>query len=115
MTEAENASTRGNLSTLYKITRPSAPVLGKSGRNITTEHQEAARWVEHFRDVLNQPDPDEPANPSPAADILNIDVGVPTAEEVIKIIKAMKTSKAAGVDSNHAEMLKADLLTSTKA
>lgn len=43
--EAETASTRGNLSSLYKITqllsgnniKPSVPVLDKSGRKITTE------------------------------------------------------------------------------
>ena len=83
--DAENASARGNLSTLYKITKllsgnntkPSAPVLDKSGRKITTQHQEAPRWVEHFREVLNHPDPDEPATPSPAIDTLNINTGPP--------------------------------------
>lgn len=61
--EAECASTRGNLSSLYKINqllsgnniKPSVPELDKSGRKITTERQEAARWVEHFRGVLNHP------------------------------------------------------------
>ena len=71
--------------------------------------------MEHFRDVLNHPEPDEPAIPSPAADMLTIDIGPPTAAEVIKSIKAMNTGKAAGIDSIHAEMLKADLLTSTRA
>lgn len=66
--EAEIASIRGNLSSLYKITKllseynikPSVPVLDKSGRKITTEQQEATRWLEHFQDVLNRPETDEP-------------------------------------------------------
>ena len=62
--EAESAAARGEMSTVYKITKRlcgnytthSAPVKGK-------EHEQADRWVEYFCEVLNHPQPDEPADP----------------------------------------------------
>ena len=69
--EAESAAARGELSTVYKITKRlcgnytthSAPVKGKDGSIITTEREQADRWVEYFCEVLNHPQPDEPADP----------------------------------------------------
>ena len=92
----------------------SAPVKGKDGSTITTEREQADRWVEYFCDVLNHPQPDEPADPPPVPDDLNIDTSPPTEAEVKNAIKAMKSGKAPGVDSIHAEMLKADLSTATR-
>ena len=80
--EAECVAARGELSTVYKITKRlcgnytnhSNPVKGKDGSTITTEHEQANRWVEHFRQVLNHPQPDEPANPPPVPDsLINIE------------------------------------------
>ena len=118
--EAESAAARGELSTVYKITKRlcgnyithSAPVKGKYGSTITTEHEQANRSVEYFCEVLNHPQPDEPADPLPEPDDLNIDTSLPTEAEVRNAIKAMKSGRAPGVDSIHAEMLKADLSTS---
>lgn len=67
-----------------------------------------------MQDVLNQPDPDKPAILSAAVDILNIDVGPSTAEELMNFIKTMKTGRAAGPYNIHAEMPYIDLLTSTR-
>ena len=50
----------------------------------------------------------------PVTDDLNIDTSPPTEAEVRNAIKAMKSGKAPGVDSIHAEMLKADLSTATR-
>ena len=69
--EAESAAARGELSTVYKITKRlcgnytthSATVKGKDDSTITTEREQADRWVEYFCDVLNHPQPDEPADP----------------------------------------------------
>ena len=69
--EAESARARGELSTVYKITKRlcgnytthSAPVKSKDGSTITTEREPADRCVEYFCDVLNHPQPDEPAEP----------------------------------------------------
>ena len=52
--EAESVAARGELSTVYKITKRlcgnytthSAPVKSKDGSTITTEHEQADRWVE---------------------------------------------------------------------
>ena len=120
--EAERAAARGEISTVYKITKQlcgkntsqSAPVKDKDGNNLTTERDQAARWVQHFREVLNRPEPDDLADPPPAEDVLNINTSPPTEAEVRCAIKAMKSGKAPGIDSIHAEMLKADLGTSTK-
>ena len=87
---------------------------GKDGSTITTEREQADRWVEYFCEVLNHPQPDEPADPPPVPDDLNIDTSPPTEAEVRNAIKAMKSGKAPGVDSIHAEMLKADLSTATR-
>ena len=69
--EAESAAARGELSTVYKITKRlcgnyathSARMKGKDGSTITTERDQADRWVEYFCEVLNHPQPDEPADP----------------------------------------------------
>ena len=65
--------------------------------------------------MLNRPEPDGPANPPSADDVLEINTSPPTEVEVRTAIKAMKSGgKAPGIDSIHAEMLKADIETSTK-
>ena len=71
-------------------------------------------WL-NISEVLNHPQPDEPADLPPVPDDLNIDTSPPTEAEVRNAIKAMKSGKAPGVDSIHAEMLKADLSTSIKS
>jgi hypothetical protein len=56
-TQAEVAAEQGRLSTVYKITkqlctkpsRQSVPVRDKSGNLITTEAEQALRWVQHFQ------------------------------------------------------------------
>ena len=68
--EAESAAARGELITVYKITKRlcgnytthSAPVKGKDGSIITTEREQADRWVEYLCEVLNHPQPDEPTS-----------------------------------------------------
>ena len=99
--EAESAAARGELSTVYKITKRlcgnyithSAPVKGKYGSTITTELEQADRWVEYFCEVLNHPQPDEPTDPPPppVPDDLNIDTSPPTEAEVRNVIKAMES------------------------
>ena len=88
--EAECAAVRGELSTVHKIikrlcgnyTNHCAPVKGKDGSSITTEREQADRWVEHFCEVLNHLQPDEPADLPPAPDDHNIDTRQPTEAEV---------------------------------
>ena len=120
--EAEEAAVRGEISTVYKITKQlcnkntskSIPVKSKDGKVLTTEREQAARWVQHFQEILNRPEPDDPANPAPADTFLEIDVSQPTVAEVRIAIKTMKSGRAPGVDAIHAEMLKTDIESSVK-
>ena len=59
---AEKVAPRGDLRTVYKITKELSgqykqppPVNDKKGNIITTKREQAARWVEHFKAVLNRP------------------------------------------------------------
>ena len=120
--EAEEAAVRGEISTVYKITKQlcnkntskSIPVKSKDGKVLTTEREQAARWVQHFQEILNRPEPDDPANPAPADTFLEIDVSQPTVAEVRIAIKTTKSGRAPGVEAIHAEMLKTDIETSVK-
>ena len=93
--KAEQATTRDEMSMVYKITKQlccsnikqSTPVNDTNGTAVTTEQGQADRWVEHFCQVLNQPQPDNPADPAPAVETLNIDPSPPTQEEVHKAIR----------------------------
>ena len=87
---------------------------GKDGNTITTEREQADRWVEYFCEVLNHPQPDEPADPH-QCQITSTSTPVPPTEaEIRNAIKDMKSGKASGIDSIRAEMLKADLSTATR-
>ena len=124
--EAEQAAAMGKINVVYKITKricgtcnnfnQSACVKDKNGDALTTERNQAARWVQHFQEVLNRPEPDGPANPPPVDDALEINTSPPTEVKVTcrTAIKAMKSGKAPGIDFIHAEMLKVDIETSTK-
>ena len=120
--QAEVAARKGNSRELYKITKllsgknssRSSTLKNKQGEILTTEIEKANRWVEHFKEVLNRPLPNNIANPEPAQNDLNIRVDVPSQSEVRKAIETMKPNKAPGIDQIQAEILKADLETSTK-
>ena len=119
--EAEKAVARGDLNTVYKITKELCgqskqppPVKDKKGKIITTEKEQAARWVEHFKDILNRPEPTVIFEGAPQKDDLKICTDPPSKEEITKAIKSMKPGKAAGIDGIQAELLKADMGTATE-
>lgn len=117
--EAEEAARRGDMNRVHKISKqlsgksgksapPPPPVKNKDGKVITTEKEQSERWRQHSQEVLNRPEPEEPAEPTPSEITLDIDTGPPTAGEVKDAILAMKSKKAPGIDMIQAEMLKAD-------
>lgn len=63
--EAEKAAAYGNLGTVFKITKRlygkctthSTHVRDKNGNICPSEREQAARWVQHFEEVLNFPEP----------------------------------------------------------
>ena len=115
------AAARGEMSVVltrtpsaFVVTTSTSLPVSKNGNASTTERSQAARWVQHFQEVLNSPEPDGPASPPSADDVLEINTSPPTEVEVRTAIKATKSGKAPSIDSIHAEMLKADIETSTK-
>ena len=65
--EAQDASNRNDTRTLYRISKElggngtisNAPIKDKNGRILQTEEEQNERWVEHFKEILNQPEPTE--------------------------------------------------------
>ena len=100
--DAERVAARGILSVVYRITKQlsgkntnqSAPVKDKDGNNLTTEQEQAAGCVQHFREALSHTPPDDPADPPPADIALDIDTSTPTEVDVRLSIKAMNCRKA---------------------
>lgn len=115
------AAAKGQLSVVYRITKQlSGPrsiytklVKDKEGKLLTTEKEQAERWAQHFEEVLNGPEPEEPADPEPTEDIA-INTDPPSQAEVQTAIRDMKRGKAPGIDMLHAEMLLADITTASR-
>ncbi|XP_071136923.1 uncharacterized protein [Mytilus edulis] len=88
--EAEKSAILGELRTVYKITKQlygtsnaqTAHVNDKNGKALKTEREQAERWVQHFKEILNCPEPDIIATPEPSEYDLNINTEPPTTEEV---------------------------------
>lgn len=63
--EAQEAAENNNIKTLYKIVQEltsyrsssGVPISSKDGKALLSDEEQEARWVEHFREVLNQPMP----------------------------------------------------------
>ena len=120
--QAEAAARHGDSRELYKITKllagkkPSSSntLKNKQGQILTTEREKAERWVEHFKEVLNRPEPMIIANPENAPNDLEINIDIPNEAEVRKAIESLKPNKAPGIDLINAEIIKADIESSTK-
>ena len=73
-----------------------------------TGKEQNARWVEHFKEVLYQPNPKEifgfkleTIQPE-----LDVKTDAITKEEVKEVIKSLKNNKTAGIDQITAELIK---------
>ena len=124
--EAETAAKKNEMKALYSITRKLSQnkksnicgVRGKDGKLITEEREVLARWKEHFEEVLNPETENEMELPGVyplfgAEDILDIDTGPFTINEVKEAIEKTRSGKAPGDDHINAELLKSDIGTST--
>ena len=115
-TEAEETAMKNDSKTLFKIVKDltrvnsnnKVPIKDKHGKVLSSEEEQNHRWIEHFREVLNQPDP---------SSFLNFDIyevmhplEASTDEiritEVLKAIKTLKNNKAPGIDNILPEVLK---------
>ncbi|CAC5404203.1 unnamed protein product [Mytilus coruscus] len=120
--EAEEAARANNIKALYdniklqtgKYQKGSRPVNSKEGKTINTHEEQMKRWVEHFKNELNQDPPVNKADIPPAEELLAVDCKRPSTGEIKKAIKMLKNNKAPGPDNIPAEALKADIETSTQ-
>jgi hypothetical protein len=84
-------------------------VKDKNGKIITSVQEQLDLWKEHFIEVLNSEHPPnmnvETAQTCPE---LQISIRAPSKREIMEAVKAMKKVKAAGIDTNSAEILQVD-------
>ena len=71
-----------------------------------------ARWVDKFKNVLNQPCFLNTVKPLPASKELEISTGTPTVKEIKDAIRSLKNGKSTEIDAIHADMLKVEFPTS---
>ncbi|XP_072167451.1 uncharacterized protein [Diadema setosum] len=122
--EAQRAANRNDSRSLYRIVKElsgtgnanSIPIKNKEGKTLASEEEQNARWVEHFQEVLNQPDPPSLIDFSEedVMEPLDLDTGQITEAEVLRAIKALKNGKAAGIDNITPELLKYSQQDTTK-
>ena len=62
--------------------------------------------------MLNRPEPNKPVDPDPSDDT-DINISPPSQAEVETAVKAMKSGKTPGINSLQAELLKADVITTS--
>jgi len=99
---------------LYSVARQltgvnsNVPMKRKDGRMLLTEEEQNVRWMEHFKEVLNQPEPtiELDTDNSDASKELEVNMTDITAEEVTRAINSLTNIKAPGIDEISAEMLK---------
>ncbi|KAK1804513.1 hypothetical protein P4O66_020515, partial [Electrophorus voltai] len=114
--EAHEAASKNDNKTLYCIVREltgawsnsSAPIKNKDGMFLLTREEQDVRWVEHFKETLNQPTPantyDFGATPPSPDLVVNLDLI--TIEETKVAIRTLKANKAPGLDEIAPETLK---------
>ena len=120
--EAEDAAAQGNMKQLYDTTRKLAgkykqvdgPIEDKKGNVLTSDEDQLKRWREHFEELLNQSEPENPPDILPADEVLQVTCERPSKAEIDKAIHHMKRGKASGPNEIPTEAYKADMETSTK-
>ena len=113
--EAEGAAARNDMRAVYQIAKKitgsskasTGPVKAKDGSLLSEGEDKLVRWAEHFKEVLNRPEPASPAVTDEQSHLLPIDTSDFTEDEVRKTIENLKNNKSPGMDGITTEMLKA--------
>ena len=102
-TEAEEAAKKNDSKMLFKIVKEltgvnsknKVPIKDKQGKVFSSEEEQNQRWIEHFREVLNQPDPPSFLNfdTYEATHPLEISTDEIRVTEVLKAINTLKTTR----------------------
>ena len=117
--EAANAAQMGRMKTVYDITNKLTnekrkavnSVRDKSGQLITEESQKRSRWKEHFEEILNRTEPENPigqSNTDKISERVNVKTDYISAGEIRRAMSDMKNRQAPGRDEITVELLKAD-------
>lgn len=119
--DAEEAAAKNHMKTLYGLTkvltneRPKrcVTIKDKEEKDITHSEDRKKRWREHFQEILNREEPNNPlvedTEVEEGTGIEDINTDPPTLMEIHNAIKTLKNGKAAGDDKIQAELLKADI------
>lgn len=121
--EAEEAAGNQHMRTLYGLTKilcnekpkQTTAVLDKNGKLLNKREEVRERWTEHFKEILNRGETENPVlsdelfDPEFSDIIEEISVSEPTLGEVKQALKRLKNGKVPGADSIKAELLKANI------
>ena len=116
--EAENASEKGQLKTVYDITKivcnqhkkTNYAVKDRNGNLLTAKTEVLERWKQHFEEILNKDQPQYPViiPDNEGLETLNVNLETFSSAEIRKALKQMKNGKAPGMDNISVELLKTD-------
>ena len=119
--QAEEAASKGNLKELFAITRTlskrqiqrNRPIRNTDGALLTNTEEQLKRWQEHFSKILNstldKQIVEEEKEEEEYETNLRVNTKAPTVAEIKKVLKELRSGKAAGVDNISPEVLKVDL------
>ena len=113
---AEDAAKIGDSAKVYKITKKlcnksfnsTKPIKSKNGSILTSDKEQEKRWMEHFKEVFNQPPPVEQIEIEENDEITEISAEKPSRNEIRTAVLSLKKNKAPGTDSVQAELIQAD-------
>ncbi|EYC26243.1 hypothetical protein Y032_0010g1037 [Ancylostoma ceylanicum] len=80
------------------------PMKDKNGKLLMSDEEQKNRWIEHFRDILNQPHPpqtynfDDEREAIGAVDELDANTGDISVKETVAAIRSLRNKKAPGID-----------------
>ena len=114
--KGEEAAEKYDAKTLYRIVRDltgarsnaNAPIRDKNGKILNNKEGQDARWVQHFQETLNQPNPTTTYDSDTYCQAVELDVNINaiTIEETQAAIRMVKNNKAPGIDQIAPELLK---------
>ena len=122
--EAETAANKGHMKTVYEITRvignekkgtTTTTIKDKDGKILSSIEERKKRWKEHFEEILNRPQPENPiVVVNEGNEIKEINIGLISKDEISKAMKKLKNGKSGGIDGITTEILKADIVTTVQ-
>ena len=86
--------------------------MDKNGKILNDKESKLKRWLEHFTEVLNRENPNNPVSEMEIKlpdKIEEIDISEPSRAKVRKATGHLKNGKAPGIDNIQAELLKAGI------